>query len=67
MADSDLQVLLDPDYNIVRRQDNEAKTTSTYYCTGRTLGHSRAGWTTVTTADLDADKDTAIRASLAQG
>ncbi len=66
MSDVDLQVLLDPDYKLTRTQYNVAKTTDTHYVTGRTLGHSRSGWVTVTTLDADATKDTAIRAALAQ-
>lgn len=65
MADADLQVLLDPDYKIVRRSENDAQTTTSYYITGHTLGKSKCGWVTVTTADTDETKDTAIRDALA--
>jgi hypothetical protein len=68
MADPALQALLDPDGNgrgiqILRRVDSDTKS-SYYVCPCVTLaGHAR--WVDVTTADSDAQKNTAIRAALA--
>ena len=71
MADSDLQALLDPDYLLVRRSNYAAgeppALITSYYCSGRTLGHAKAGWTDITTASTDAQKNTAIRAALQVG
>lgn len=69
MADSDLQALLDTDPNgrgirIVRRVEID-NTYSAYYVTGGQEYPGRDRWVTVTTADSDEDKDTAIRAVLA--
>ncbi len=66
MADADLQALLDPDY-VIQRRENPSATKTSYYCSGRSQGHSRFGWTDVTTLDTDAQKNTAIRTSLSEG
>lgn len=70
MADPALQALLDPDGTgtgimIVRRMGGASDTLNQYYVVpGQGFaGHSR--WVDVTTANTDAQKNTAIRAALA--
>ncbi len=65
MSEASIQALLDPDYLIQRHEVSSATITS-YYCAGRSQGHSRFGWTDVTTTDTDAQKNTAIRNNLAE-
>lgn len=69
MADSDIQALLDADgmgtgIRIVRRGDDTG-TLSNYFCTGGATYPGKARWVQVTTANTDAQKNTAIRAALA--
>ena len=71
MADADLQALLDPSGQgrglMIVQRASDTSTLSHYYVTphvGPYAGRSR--WVTVTTADTDAQKDTAIRAALAK-
>ena len=70
MADTDLQLLLDPavtalpsgrGIRIVKRVD--AGLLSSYYCEGNITGRGKAMWVDVTTTDTDEQKDTAIRAA----
>lgn len=69
MPDTALQALLDPDGNgrgimISRRSDTGAL--SSYYVTPMvTPYYGRSRWVDVTTANTDAQKNTAIRAALA--
>lgn len=68
MADADLQLLLDPGptgrgIKIERRVDSGLK--SNYYCIPVVTLAGHARWVEVTTADSDAQKNTAIRAALA--
>jgi hypothetical protein len=68
MADPALQLLLDPapssgsGIQIVRRNDPDSTNTS-YYCVGQVAGVGKALWVNVTTANTDAQKNTAIRAA----
>lgn len=69
MADPALQALLDPAANgegitILRRLDDAAGTTSSYYVEGNVLGIGRAMWVNVTTANTDAQKNTSIRTAI---
>lgn len=70
MADPALQLLLDPapstglGIQIVRRVDDAAGTTSSYYVVGQVTGVGKAQWVNVTTANTDAQKNTAIRTAL---
>ena len=66
MADTDLQALLDSGatghgIRIIKRVDAVLK--SDYYCIGNVTGVGKDMWVQVTTADSDADKNTAIRAA----
>jgi hypothetical protein len=67
MADPALQLLLDPapstgnGIQITRRVDDALGTTSSYYCVGQVTGVGKALWVNVTTANSDAQKNTAIR------
>jgi hypothetical protein len=68
MADPALQALLDPDVTgtglvIERRLGGASDTLSHYYVVGNALGRGQSRWVTVTTADTDAQKNTAIRAA----
>lgn len=70
MADAALQALLDASGNgtgiMIVQRAGDTDTLSHYYVTphvGPYAGRSR--WVTVTTADSDAQKNTAIRAALA--
>lgn len=68
MADAALQALLDPGLTgrgiqIVRRQDPNS-TVSDYYIVPAVTFAGRARWVRVTTANTDAQKNTAIRAAL---
>ena len=70
MADAALQALLDASGNgtgiMITQRAGDTGTLSHYYVTpqvGPYAGRSR--WVTVTTADSDAQKNTAIRAALA--
>ncbi len=65
MADIDVQALLDPSANgtgirIIRRGTDNG-TLSSYYCVGNVTGVGKALWVNVTTANSDAQKNTAIR------
>jgi hypothetical protein len=67
MADAALQLLLDPGnmgngIELVRRVDGP--TLSSYYVVPVAYGPGRAMWVDVTTANTDAQKNTAIRAAL---
>ena len=70
MADSALQLLLDPlpsqgnGIQIERRLDDALGTTSSYYVVGQVTGVGKAMWVNVVTANTDAQKNTAIRAAL---
>lgn len=67
MADPALQLLLDPapsagtGIQILRRVDDAAGTTSSYYCSGQVTGVGKAMWVNVTTGNTDAQKNTSIR------
>lgn len=67
MADPALQLLLDPlpstgnGIQLTRRVDEPSGTLSSYYCTGQVTGVGKAMWVNVTTANTDAQKNTAIR------
>lgn len=69
MADPALQLLLDPapstgaGIQLVRRVDDTGGTISSYYCVGQVTGVGKALWVNVTTANTDAQKNTAIRAA----
>ena len=69
MADPALQALLDPDLNgrgVMIKSRLDTSTFTDYYvvpAVGPYAGRSR--WVRVTTADTDAQKNTAIRAALA--
>lgn len=70
--DAGLQALLDPAGNgrgirILRRTDYLDGLTqmSSYYVAGNVTGRGRARWVDVTTADVDATHNTAVRARLA--
>jgi len=69
MADTDLQLLLDPypstknGFRILRRYNNPDGLTSDYYIEGNVSGVGKACWVTLTDADSDADHNTAIRAA----
>lgn len=69
MADAALQALLDPtgtgnSINLVRRVENPNGTISSYYVVDQAYGPGKAMWVDVTTANTDAQKNTAIRAAL---
>lgn len=72
MADTDLQLLLDPapsagtGIRIVRRGEDTG-TLSSYYCVGNVTGKGKALWVNVTTAQTDSQKNTAIRAAFGVG
>lgn len=68
MADVDLQALLDTEANgrglqLVRREGGASTTLTQYYVVGNVLGKGAARWVSVTLADTDAQKNTAIRAA----
>lgn len=68
MADPALQALLDPagtgaGIQLVRRVDDAAGTTTSYYCVGQVTGVGKAQWVNVTAANTDAQKNTSIRAA----
>jgi hypothetical protein len=66
MADIDLQELLDPGATargITIKQRVDAGSLSSYYLEGNVTGVGKAMWVNVTTADSDAQKNTAIRAA----
>ena len=67
MADPALQLLLDPASTgagiIIKRRQDPNSTISSYYCEGQVTGVGKAMWVNVTTADTDAQKNTAIRAA----
>ncbi len=68
MADPALQLLLDPASTgngimIERRVDEPTGVTTSYYCVGQVTGVGKAMWVNVTTANTDAQKNTAIRAA----
>lgn len=67
MADPALQALLDPaatgaGIQLVRRVDNGGSLSS-YWCAGQVGGVGKGMWVDVTTANTDAQKNTAIRAA----
>ena len=72
MADVDLQALLDPDASgrgiqILKRTDPDTTYSSYYVQSGAARANNINGaamWINVTTADTDAQKNTAIRAAL---
>lgn len=70
MADPALQLLLDPapsagtGIQIIRRLDDAAGTTSSYYVVGQVTGVGKAMWVNVTTGNTDAQKNTSIRTAL---
>ena len=69
MADPALQLLLDPypstgaGIQIVRRVEAADGLTSSYYCVGQVTGVGKELWVNLTTANSDAQKNTAIRAA----
>lgn len=71
MADAALQALLDPSGMgtgiMITQRAGDTSTLSHYYVVPNVGPYAgRARWVTVTTADTDADKNTAIRAALAK-
>jgi len=68
MPDSALQALLDPAATgagiiLKRRVDDPTGTLSSYACEGQVGGVGKSLWVNVTTANTDAQKNTAIRAA----
>lgn len=69
MPDPALQALLDPDatgagIQIERRVDSADGLISSYFVVGQVTGRGQGRWVNVTTANSDAQKNTAIRAAL---